>query len=61
MPVNWVSFTRNYDWRPPEEPRIVIAFKTGMRVPVRRKCADDAVAAGAAERIERPEKVRPSW
>jgi hypothetical protein len=42
-----VQFHRDFDWRPPERPRVVIAFKGGQRYFVRRRCADAALAKGA--------------
>lgn len=44
-----VRFTQDFDWYPPEKNRQVhIAFKRGMELLVRRQCARDAIAAGAA-------------
>lgn len=50
----WVRFIRDFDWHPPEKKgRVHIAYKAGMRLLVRRKCAADAIAAGAAQLLER--------
>lgn len=44
-----VTFTKDFDWSPPERNgRVHIAYKAGMTMTVRRKCAEDAIAAGAA-------------
>lgn len=43
----WVIFIKDFDWNPPEKKgTITICFKTGMKVFVRRKCAEDAKSAG---------------
>jgi hypothetical protein len=45
-----VTFLRDFDWKPPEKNgRVTIAFKAGMCLLVRKRCAADAIAAGAAE------------
>jgi hypothetical protein len=47
-----VQFTRDFDWYPPEKNgRVHIAFKAGMTLRVRKACAADAIAAGAATPI----------
>ena len=44
-----VTFLRDFDWKPPEKKgRITIAYKAGMCLLVRKLCAADAIAAGAA-------------
>ncbi len=48
----WVKFTDRFDWRP--KPRVIIAYKPGMKVSVTKNCADAAVAAGKAEILETP-------
>lgn len=51
-----VEFTRDFDWSPPEKRgRIHIAFKRGMRLTVRRICAEAAIAAGAAKPLTHKE------
>jgi hypothetical protein len=50
----WVRFVSDFDWYPPEKKgRVHVAYKAGMRLLVRRKCAADAIAAGAAQLLER--------
>lgn len=44
-----VRFLRHFDWRP--HPRQVIAYRAGMVLTVTRRCAEQAIAAGAAERV----------
>lgn len=52
----WVRFIRDFDWYPPEKKgRIHIAYKSGMVTLVRRKCGEDAIAAGVATLSERKE------
>jgi hypothetical protein len=43
-----VRFTSSFDWTPPEDRRITLAFKAGAELTVRRECGKDAVAAGKA-------------
>lgn len=49
----WVLFTADYDWKP--RPPVTIAFKADSVANVTRACAAKAIAAGKAERTERPE------
>lgn len=50
----WVRFIKDFDWFPPEgRGRFHIAYKAGMIELVRRKCGEDAIAAGAAVSTER--------
>lgn len=45
-----VTFLRDFDWQPPERNgRVTIAYKAGMCLRVRKICAADAIAAGAAQ------------
>jgi len=45
----WVRFTRDFDWSPPETGgRVTMAYKAGMKLMVRRQCADEAIAKRAA-------------
>lgn len=54
----WVRFTRDFRWNPPERGgRVTIAYPAGAVLLVRRCCADDAIASGAAEAAKRPERV----
>jgi hypothetical protein len=50
----WVKFTGDYDFRPPEKPRVCIAYKSGMVQFVRRICAARALAKSRAVIVERP-------
>jgi len=48
-----VRFLRDFDWHPPEKHRqVTIVFKAGKTYFVRRACARDAIAAGAAEPLK---------
>lgn len=48
-----VRFTRNFDWRPTAQS--VQTFVAGSTKLVTTACANAAVAAGAAEAIDKPE------
>lgn len=48
MKTRHIEFLRDFDWRPPEGPRSVIAYKAGKRYFVRAACAAEALARGAA-------------
>lgn len=48
----WVKFTRNYDYRPLK--RVMIPYKQGQIKFVKRECANEAKAKGAAVDAERP-------
>lgn len=49
-----VRFTRDFDWYPPEKNgRVHIAYKAGMTLKVRAACAKEAMAAGAAQPIDK--------
>lgn len=47
-----VKFIANFDWSPPEKPRVTIAYKKGMVMAVRRVCADEAIAKGKAIEVK---------
>ena len=49
MPV--VRFLRNFDWKP--VPAQTIAYKAGAKHLVTTRCAERAIAKGAAEKVER--------
>lgn len=52
----WVKFLSDFNWSPPERRgRVTIAYVRGMKLLVRRKCAEQAVAAGAAIEIRKGE------
>lgn len=44
----WVSFDRDFDWRPKQG--VTIAYKAGMHLLVTTPCAEAAIAAGKARR-----------
>jgi hypothetical protein len=47
-----VRFLRDFNWHVPEYAgRVTIAYKAGSTETVKQRCADDAIAAGAAEKI----------
>lgn len=50
MPV--VRFLKNFDWKP--VPAVTIAYKAGAKHLVTTRCAERAIARGAAEKVERP-------
>lgn len=45
-----VEFLRDWDWSP--KANVVLAYLAGMRRRVTRRCAERAIAAGAARKIE---------
>jgi hypothetical protein len=47
----WVRFKRNYDWKPTSQ--TTIAYKAGMEANVKAACAEMAVNAGAAVRLQK--------
>lgn len=51
----WVKFMRDFRWDPPERKgRTTIAYAADSVHFVRKACADDARAAGAAVTIRKP-------
>lgn len=50
-----VRFTADFDYRP--TPMTTIAYKKGMRLTVRRECADEAAAKGKAVEMDPPRKA----
>ncbi len=50
MPV--VRFLKNFDWKPMST--VTIAYKEGAKHLVTTRCAERAIAKGAAEKVERP-------
>lgn len=51
----WVRFTADFDWKP--KPQVTLAFLIGQERNVTRDCAEKAVAAGKAVRINRNAKA----
>ena len=47
----WVKFHRPFRWSPPEKPKVTIAYRADGAYNVRAACADEAVNAGVAHRI----------
>lgn len=53
----WVRFTKNFNWHIPEyRGRATLAYKEGQMLNVRKQCAQDAKAAGAAVAAKDPTK-----
>lgn len=51
----WVRFSADFDFSPAEKGGLVtIAYKAGTAENVTRACADQALAAGKAEKIKAP-------
>lgn len=48
----WLRFTSRFDWRP--HPRQMKRFEKGTECLVTTPCAEQAMAAGKAERIKTP-------
>lgn len=46
-----VRFVQDFDYRPSEAPGAVLAYQAGKTYTVKRECADQAVAAGAAQLV----------
>lgn len=46
--VRTLRFVRDYHFTPPEEQRVTIFFRAGKSYPVRKVCAERALADGAA-------------
>jgi len=51
-----VKFTKNFDYKP--TPQVTIAYGAGWEGTVKRECADQAVAAGKAERVGKDVEAR---
>lgn len=53
----WVRFKRRYDWRVPGGKGVsFLAYPAGRVCSVKRRCAEDAIADGAAEPHAAPRK-----
>lgn len=51
----WVTFVRDFNFRPPEKQNVCIAYKKGMTKFVRMICASQAIQAGKAVQAKRPD------
>ena len=49
-----VTFTRNFDYKP--TPRRMFCYRAGESYTVKRECADQAIAAGAAIEEKAPRR-----
>lgn len=47
-----VKFSKDFDYTPSQERRVLIAYKAGMELTVKREAGEAAVAAGRAEEVE---------
>lgn len=47
-----VKFSKDFDYTPSEDRRVLIAYKAGWAGTIRREAGEAAVAAGRAEEIE---------
>ena len=54
----WVKFTADFDWNPPGQPRVFIAFKEGSTFNVTHDCEFQAIACGKAKKVKRPKGRR---
>jgi len=53
----WVHFLRQFPWNPPERKgQVTIVYPAGAVLFVRRRCAADAITAGAAAPTTKPEE-----
>lgn len=52
----WVKFKRKYNWRVPGKGVSFLTFSAGRAYSVKKQCAVDAVADGAAEALRSPRK-----
>jgi len=52
--VAWVTFTAAFDWTPPENRAVTIAYREGQTLNVTRDCAKAAKAKGKAVMARRP-------
>lgn len=44
-----VRFTADFDYRP--TPQVTVGYLAGMEMTVKRECAEQAIAAGAAVKV----------
>lgn len=54
----WVSFEKNFDYRPAAAPRVMISYRAGKTYNVPTPCAELAKASGAAKALTRPRNRR---
>lgn len=55
----WVRFRRKFNWRVPGKGVSFLSYPPGD-FSVKRKCADDAIAAGAADALPTPSRAQAS-
>lgn len=53
----WVKFKRKYNWRVPGKGVSFLAFKGGQAYSVKKQCAAEAIADGAAEAHPTPRRA----
>jgi hypothetical protein len=60
--VPWISFERDFDWRPLRHARLIIAYRAGAKELTTTACAKAAIAKGAAKKIKKPadRKAKPN-
>lgn len=52
-----VRFTENFDYTPASDPRILIEYKAGHELTVKREAGLAAIAAGRAEELPAPKRA----
>lgn len=52
----WVRFKRKYNWRVPGKGVSFVTYAAGRAYSVKARCAQDAVADGAADPIRPPRR-----
>lgn len=52
----WVHFTHDFNWSPPERNgRVVLMYRKGLTLFVRRVCADEVLRKHKGQLVARPE------
>jgi hypothetical protein len=49
-----VRFTGDFDWTPPQQRQVTLAFLAGEEKTVKRDCGEAAIKAGKAEEVTPP-------
>jgi hypothetical protein len=52
-----VRFTENFDYTPSSDPRILVEYKSGHELTVKREAGLAAIAAGKAQELPAPKKA----